>query len=122
MRDATIKHIDQIAQGVGLAYGAEIQCEHFQISPAVINAKNPVEIAQLAARQVFGDKLRTKFEPVMASEDFAFMLDQVPGCYALMSGGKNKPYVHTSKFDFDDTLIAPMASYFVGIVESYLNL
>lgn len=122
MRDATIKHIDQIAQGVGQAFGAEIQCEHFQISPAVINAEQPVQIAQNAAREVFGNQVRTKFDPVMASEDFAFMLDEVPGCYALMSGGKNKPYVHTSKFDFDDALIAPMASYFVGIVESYLNL
>jgi hippurate hydrolase len=122
VRDHTIDHIDQIAQGVGQAYGAEIQCEHFQISPAVINAESPVAIAKLAAQQVFGDKIRTKFDPVMASEDFAFMLEQVPGCYALMSGGKNKPYVHTSKFDFDDDLIAPMASYFVGIVEKYLNL
>jgi hippurate hydrolase len=122
VRDATIKHIDQIAQGVGQAFGVEIQCEHFQISPAVINAEQPVQIAQNAAREVFGNQVRTKFDPVMASEDFAFMLDEVPGCYALMSGGKNKPYVHTSKFDFDDALIAPMASYFVGIVESYLNL
>ncbi|WP_225420715.1 M20 aminoacylase family protein [Lacticaseibacillus porcinae] len=122
VRDQTIAHIDQIAQGVGQAYGANIQCEHFQISPAVINAEQPVAIAQQVAEQVFGDKIRTQFDPVMASEDFAFMLDQVPGCYALMSGGKNKPYVHTSKFDFDDDLIAPMASYFVGIVEQYLYL
>lgn len=122
VRDATIAHIDQIAQGVGQAYGADIRCEHFQISPAVINANSPVKLAQQAAKQVFGEKIRTQFDPVMASEDFAYMLAQVPGCYALMSGGKNKPYVHTSRFDFDDRLIAPMASYFVHIVQSYLNL
>lgn len=122
VRDATIRHIDQIAAGIGAAYGAEITCEHFQISPAVINAAAPAALAQRVATRLFGvAHVRTAFDPVMASEDFAYMLEAVPGCYALMSGGKDKPYVHTSRYDFDDRLIPKMAAYFAGVVEDYLR-
>ncbi len=121
VRDHTIAHIDALAQGIGAAYGASIACEHFQISPAVINAQEPAAIAQTVATALFGERHVCKqFAPLMASEDFAYMLAETPGCYALMSGGQDRPYVHTAKFDFDDQLIAKMATYFAGIVETCL--
>lgn len=121
VRDATIQRIDALAAGIGAAYGAQIECKHFQISPSVRNAAKPAALAQTVATALFGERyVRKQFDPVMASEDFAYMLDAVPGCYALMSGGKDKPYVHTSTFDFDDCLIPKMATYFARIVEAYL--
>lgn len=122
VRKRTLAHIDQLAAGIAAAYGATITCEHFQISPAVINAARPSAIAQQVATQLFGaDHVATAFDPVMASEDFAYMEEAVPGCYALMSGGADKPYVHTAQYDFDDNLIAQMATYFAGVVHAAMQ-
>ncbi|MFD1485926.1 amidohydrolase [Lacticaseibacillus baoqingensis] len=122
VREAVLARIQALAAGIGAAYGANIECENFQISLPVVNAPAPTALAQAVATQLFGpDKTCTDFEPVMASEDFSFMLDRVPGCFALMSGGAKRHYVHTSRYDFDDALIAPMATYFATIVETYLQ-
>lgn len=122
VRQTVLARIQALADGIAAAYAATIDCECFQISLPVCNAPAPTALAQSVATRLFGaEKTCTDFAPVMASEDFSFMLDQVPGCYALMSGGLNKPYVHTSHFDFDDALIPQMATYFASVVQTYLH-
>jgi hippurate hydrolase len=53
----------------------------------------------------------------MASEDFAYMLQQRPGAYVWLGagsaeGGKN---LHSPRYDFDDNLIPIGVEYWVTL-------
>ena len=60
--------------------------------------------------------------PGTGSEDFSFMLEEVPGCYLLLGNGDEKGFrpVHNPGYDFNDEASVYGASFFAGIVERIL--
>ena len=61
---------------------------------------------------------------VMASEDFSFMLEQVPGCYVNIGNGdvEGACEVHNPAYDFNDASLPLGASFFARAVEAKLGL
>ena len=57
--------------------------------------------------------------PFMFSEDFAYMLQQVPGCYFCIGAGEGK-FLHDPGYDFNDALIIPGAAFWARVVETFL--
>jgi hippurate hydrolase len=59
----------------------------------------------------------------MASEDFSFMLEQVPGCYINIGNGDAEGgcEVHNPAYDFNDAAIPLGSSFFARAVERYLG-
>ncbi|WP_010139244.1 amidohydrolase [Oceanicola sp. S124] len=61
--------------------------------------------------------------PILAAEDFAFMLNEVPGAYiffGMAEEGQSRPMVHDPAYDFDDRLIPIVAESMVALVEAEL--
>jgi hippurate hydrolase len=91
----------------------------------LVNATEPTRLATQVALAVFGDeRVHTDARPLTASEDFAFMLEQVPGCYVLVGNGgpgtSGACMVHNPGYDFNDELIEPGARLWLGLVEQFL--
>ena len=64
--------------------------------------------------------------PMLAgSEDFAFMLERVPGSYLFIGNGADgEPgacMVHNPAYDFNDLNIAPGAAYWIALVQDLLS-
>jgi hippurate hydrolase len=57
--------------------------------------------------------------PIMFSEDFAYFLQQVPGCYFGLGSGDIKS-LHDPGYDFNDATIVPGVSFWARIVEAFL--
>lgn len=59
------------------------------------------------------------------SEDFAFMLERVPGCYLFIGNGTGQEpgacMVHNPAYDFNDDNIATGAAYWVALVSDLLS-
>jgi hippurate hydrolase len=59
------------------------------------------------------------------SEDFAFMLERVPGCYLLIGNGSaGEPgacMVHNPAYDFNDQNIVTGASYWIALAQDLLS-
>jgi hippurate hydrolase len=59
------------------------------------------------------------------SEDFAFMLERVPGSYLFIGNGTDgEPgacMVHNPAYDFNDLNIAPGATYWIALVQELLS-
>lgn len=55
--------------------------------------------------------------PVMASEDFSYYLEKVPGAFALVGAGENSSSVpcRNACYDFNDRLIEPMVRLIVRL-------
>ena len=61
--------------------------------------------------------------PILAAEDFAFMLQEVPGAYmffGMAENGLQGPMVHDPAYDFDDRLIPIVAESLLALVEAEL--
>ena len=63
--------------------------------------------------------LQTFARLVTGSEDFAYMLEKVPGCFVRLGNG-NSPMVHTSRFDFNDDNLTVGAAYWTRLAERFL--
>ena len=94
--------------------------------PATINHPAQTAFALDIARQTVGKDCvgdPEEFKPLMGSEDFSFMLQEVPGCYLMLGTGKaeGENYsVHHPLYEFNDHCISVGASYWARLTESFL--
>ncbi len=63
-------------------------------------------------------------DPMMGSEDFAYMLQARPGCYIWLGngaeGGPDGCTLHNPNYDFNDEIAVIGASYWARLVETAL--
>lgn len=80
-----------------------------------INTDYAVEAAEAVVPGVWADT-----PPIMAGEDFSFMLNARPGAYMMIGNGMG-PTVHHPKYDFNDDAIPAGCSWFAQMVETRLQ-
>ncbi|MBO9647733.1 MAG: amidohydrolase [Variovorax sp.] len=117
-----------MAQGQAAVHGATAMVDYQWKMPPCVNDEAATEFAQQVARTSMGDKaLIPDMAPLQASDDFAFMLNAVPGSYFIVGNGDGKPgsgpgcMVHNTGYDFNDEILPSTASYWVSLVQAYLR-
>ncbi|MBL4838797.1 MAG: amidohydrolase [Kordiimonadaceae bacterium] len=116
------RRILEICEGIGIAYDVSINCLYDERYPAVCNAVLPTKIALDALSNSQEDyTLITEFDPVMGSEDFAFMAREVPACYFLVGNGDTSGPLHSPTYNFDDAGLEVGASAWVTIAKAALR-
>jgi hippurate hydrolase len=91
--------------------------------PATVNSEDETRRASMAAASVVGPaNVDTNPTPEMGSEDFAFMLQQKPGCYVWLGAGigPQTANIHNPHYDFNDAVLPIGASYWVRLAEQEL--
>ncbi|MEM1450193.1 MAG: M20 aminoacylase family protein [Planctomycetota bacterium] len=117
-RDAMEQGIERIATGVAAAHGAVARVTYTRGYPPTVNHAPQVDIARRVAADLVGpDGVRPEENPCMGGEDFAFMLEEVPGCYVWLGTGGDFD-LHHPKYDFNDDAAPLGASFWVELVES----
>jgi hippurate hydrolase len=117
--------IKRIANGICESQGATMSMRYERRYPAVVNTALETDIAAEVAAQVVGDSnVEVGMPPLMGSEDFAYMLQQKPGCYIWLGNGANGERggcsVHNPLYDFNDEISVIGASYWAKLVETTL--
>ncbi|GEP11892.1 M20 aminoacylase family protein [Methylobacterium gnaphalii] len=117
LRELVSMRIREIATGIGTAYGARVEVEIRDVFSVLENSPDHAAAAAETAAELFGpEHVDGSSTPHMGSEDFADMLQAVPGAYAWL-GAKPGPGLHNASFDFDDTLIPLGAAFLARMVE-----
>jgi hippurate hydrolase len=89
----------------------------------------PAETAfarEVATELVGADNVTLQGPPLTGSEDFAFMLERVPGSYVLIGNGvgtgtgEGGCMVHNPGYDFNDRNIAVGSAYWVLLTQRFL--
>lgn len=91
--------------------------------PVTVNSPDETASAIRAATAVAGDGcVDTDPMPSMGAEDFAFMLQQKPGCYLWIGNGSSDGscLLHNPHYDFNDEILPLGAAYWVKLVENEL--
>jgi amidohydrolase len=120
-RDAVEPLMRRIAESTCAAHGGSVTMRYERRYPPIVNHARETEIAAAAARRIAGDNgVDARCKPIMASEDFAFMLNARPGAYLLVGNGDTAP-VHNPHYDFNDALLPIGASYWLALVDEILG-
>lgn len=109
-----------IANDIASAHDCVATIRYERRYPATSNDAVAARTARYAAEQA---GLRVvDVAPSMASEDFAFMLETVPGAYGWIGSGKEvvNAGLHSPQFDFNDAIIPDGVAYWVRLIESEL--
>ncbi len=123
VQQATVAAMERVCQGVGAAYGAQVVLSYKYGYPPTINTPAEAEQCRQVASHVLGaEQVRSDLPPSMGAEDFAYFLQQRPGCYVWLGNGPAEGgcLLHNPHYDFNDELIPLGASYWVGLVTQLL--
>ena len=115
--------VREIAKTTAAAHGCGLEFDWIEGYPPTINHLAEADRAANVAGMVLGkDRIVTDIEPSMASEDFAFMLEEKPGAYIWLGAGQPEAdgNLHNARYDFNDDLLPLGASYWARLVETEL--
>jgi amidohydrolase len=124
MKRETMTLIEQnmrrLATSIAAGFGAEAELDYQVLfAPTVNNPEEAVALADAAASLVGEASVERDSPPNMASEDFGFMLERVPGAHMMLGNGGSAG-VHNQLYDFNDEAIPHGVGLYAAIVEKKL--
>ena len=120
VRDLAQSRLQEIVDLTARAQGCVADIRYDRGYPVTVNhAANTVYAADAAEAVTPGVDRATP--PIMAGEDFAYMLEERPGAYIMLGNGDGAT-VHHQQYDFNDDAIPAGCSWFAEVVERRLPL
>ena len=110
----------RIANGVASGFGATAEVDFRLIFAPLVNHEREFHAIADAAADLVGDANVNRAQaPAQASEDFAFMLEKVPGAYINLGNGDSAS-VHNHHYNFNDEAIPFGSALYARLVERQL--
>ncbi|MBB1632712.1 M20 aminoacylase family protein [Cupriavidus sp. UME77] len=119
------QRIREIVSLTAQAHGVEAHIDYRQLTPPMVNTEAETTLAQQVCAELVGtDKVVTQApKGLNGSEDFAWMLNEVPGCYLILGNGEGEfggCMVHNPGYDFNDQVLPLGAACWVRLAQTYL--
>ena len=112
-----VKRLQELCKGHSLGFGGKIKLDYNYGYPPTVNHQKETQFAGEVAKEIVGEQnVDINAKPIMASEDFSYMIEERPGCYFHVGQGTGVP-VHNPEYDFNDDLSPVGASFFARLVE-----
>jgi amidohydrolase len=106
VRERVLTRIRELGEGIASAFGIGFDCQINDGTPAVVNDRDVTAAVQQTATAILGEGNVITDVRIMASEDMALVLQQVPGCYVFLGvcgkGDATQHPVHHPGFDIDE--------------------
>jgi len=114
IRANVLQRFEEIVTGVAESLGCRAEIELVPVTPAVDNDPDLTAQIQAIARRLFpGCRIKSN-EITMGSEDMAFMMDDIPGCFVFVGSANPRLQLdakhHHPKFDFDEAALPKAAA------------
>ena len=121
------KRITELVHAQAQSYGVTADIDYQRGYPVLVNHPAETELARTVAQELVGSARLVRQGPALTgSEDFAFMLEEVPGSYVLIGNGQGPGdghgacMVHNPGYDFNDKNVAIGAAFWSLLVERFL--
>jgi hippurate hydrolase len=113
----------RVATHTAAAFGATADVDFRELFAPTVNDAAEAEFAARICTELVGPDHVDRQPPlIMASEDFSFMLERVPGCYLNIGNGAGEGgcEVHNPGYDFNDDALPLGAAFYARLVETRL--
>jgi len=118
------KRIKALAQAQAESFGVKATVDWRAGYAVLVNTPAETAFAREVALDLLGpERVTLQGPPLTGSEDFAFMLERVPGSYLFIGNGDapGNCMVHHPGYDFDDDNIAIGSAFWVKLAERFLG-
>ena len=123
-RELMAQRIPALLKQQAASFGCVAEVEYGQgiIYPACINDVNAAMAVRDTALAMGQTPLSVDLAgPYMFAEDFAFMLEEVPGAYFGLGNGPSRN-LHESSYDFNDELLVLGTQFWANLVQHLLKV
>ena len=110
----------QMCAATGEMFGVDVQFNYRRLYPCTINDAAAARFAAQVAAEV-ADSVDADTPPLMAGEDFSFILRARPGAFIFVGNGDTKS-VHHPRYDFNDEAIPYGCAFWTRLAEAALPL
>lgn len=119
-QDVIERRLHEVVGSIAAAFGAKARLNYERVYPPTINHDAEAQFAAEVAESLVGsDNVVRNLEASMGAEDFSFMLQAKPGAFARLGqgGAEDGAFLHSSRYDFNDSVIPLGAGYLAALAE-----
>jgi amidohydrolase len=113
VRDQVHRRIEEIAHGIAQSMKCRAQVRILPLTPTVVNDAVIVEHVRNLIHDAFPEAHVESDARTMGSEDMAFFMERVPGCYFFVGSSNPEKGLdaahHNPRFDFDERALPAAA-------------
>ncbi len=121
LREMMPERIEELARGVARGMRGDIDLNYKFSYPVTRNDPEAAGLALNVAGELLGEDSVVEAEnPSMAGEDFAFMLEEIPGAYVWLGVG-DVSGLHTPEFAFDEDVLPRGAALLTALALESLS-
>jgi hippurate hydrolase len=130
VRDTLQRRIRALVAAQAESFGVTARIDWRPGYAVLVNSPAETAFAREVGTELVGaDRVTRQGPPLTGSEDFAFMLERVPGSYLLIGNGDasdGRPagggcMVHHPGYDFNDANLPVGSAYWVALVQRFLR-
>jgi hippurate hydrolase len=128
-RDRVREGVVRLARGICEAHGLTVECEFGLGYPVTVNDHTEAGFAEATVRNSLGDhRFFPLPHPVTGSEDFSYVLEEVPGAYLILGACPPErdlavaPPNHSPDAEFDDAVLPDGAALLAELAVRRLAL
>ncbi|GAP06604.1 amidohydrolase [Anaerolinea thermolimosa] len=125
VRKLVLTRFEETIRNISTGMQCRAEVEVTELTPPVVN--HP-EVANRVKASIENNLPGSRIEPdcrTMVSEDMAFILREVPGCYILVGSANPDAGLsyshHHPKFDFDESAMVGACELMTGVVREWLG-
>jgi hippurate hydrolase len=126
-RTAITQAAPKLAEDIATAHGLTATARFVDGYPVTINDASELARAEQAVAEVLGPgRYVTVPNPLPGSEDFSYVLEQVPGAFLMFGAvppdadAATAPFNHSAEAVFDDSVLPDGAALYAGLALSRL--
>ena len=125
VRQTVLERFPRLVNGIAEAMGCRAEISLSSLTPAVVNDAQVTQVVWQAALQALPEmKVESGFR-TMGSEDMAFMMQDIPGCYFFLGSanaglGLDAPH-HHPRFDIDERVLPQAAALMAAAAAALLR-
>jgi hippurate hydrolase len=128
--DLIERRMREMSESLCAAFNTRVEFAFVRNYPPTVNAPKEAAFVRKVMESIVGADMVYTQEPTMGAEDFSFMLQAKPGCYAFigngdgdhrtMGHGAGPCTLHNPSYDFNDELLPLGATFWVRLAEEWL--
>jgi len=118
VRQLVERRLGELVDGIARAHGGRASLSYQRGYPVLVNhAQETLHAAKIAGDVVGAAHVSCDTAPIMAAEDFAYMLEARPGAFIFLGNGASAG-LHHPEYDFNDEALGYGVAFWVGLAES----
>ena len=126
VRKQTLTVIREVSRAVAAVHGCQAHVQLTSGTPATINSNSAYDFFHRTAAAALGrENVQVLDQPFLWSEDFAYYLRRVPGCFFVLGtrprGRKTYPMLHNPQYEFPDSAVATGIGILSALAMNFLS-